>query len=1085
MSATDRDVDRCAKPVDRGLAPGAVSPLPLVGREREVSALASAVATAGDGVGVVVCIRGEAGIGKTRLAHEAVSMARAAGFRCAWGAGFSDGGVPPPLWPWQFVVSQLGATAAGAALDTPIGQGETGSQRFGQFRAVVDAISAAASTCPIAVVIDDAHTVDLGALLLARFLVRSLVAAPVLVVVTARDTDEATGEGADPAVRLTLDDIARDGVVLRPQPLSEELIATWLRSIDIATPREKLREMVDLTGGNPLLVHELVMSNRFGGPITAQSIRSVLELRMRRLTPDQRTILVVAAVLGSAAAPALIGAVAAAGRDHVDAALRAGEAAGVVASDPGGVRFSHDLLAQALLGSRSKTELAALHERAAETLTAWSKSAGGQRVAATARHRVLAATLRRTPASIIAAGDACRTASWHLMGGLAYESASQLLRQALALYDDAGIPAPVDLLLETARSELAAGNLRTARLWFRRAADEASDPAQLAHAAVGLGGMWVHEHRQAVDHAAFMALLERARVGLAGHHPTLALRLRVRQAAEQMYAGERAFAALKAAVDAARACGDPFVAAEALSLLHHTMLGPAHANDRKAIAEELLRVASAAGDGFLILMGELWRTIDLILAGDPRGERALIELREHADALQVAAVLFVVDALDVMWLIRKGRLTDALDAAQRCFELGSSIGDADAVGYLGAHMLTIRWLQQRPDDMLALARQVADSSTLVDGDVAYPAAVAVLAAMAGRADEARASLHRVMGTTKAALETSSNWMVSMFCAAEAAALLDDAGTARQVYDRLSPFADLPMMGSLGVICFGSTERTLGVAAQTMDRMDLAVGHFERAVAHNHRLGNSVMAAISEGELGCALMAGASRADDERGRHHVDAAMAALSRLGLAERAKSLETAVSRHGLGSPAASGEMVQRGSMWELRVGDETIELADTVGVQRLMHLLERPFVDVPATDLVGGIARSTRHEMIDSTALRAYHDRVIELRRDIDEADDDSDLARASRLRDELDAILAHLSTSEALFGRSRTFTDGHERARIAVRKSLSRVFDEVSAQAPQFAAALAASIRTGSMCRFHPRNRFPSVWRRTTGHPEHDR
>lgn len=153
MTATDGDVDRSARSIDRGIAPVVVSTLPFVGREREISALSAAVASARDGVGAVVCIRGEAGIGKTRLAHEVVSMARAAGFRCAWGTDFSDGAVPP-LWPWQIVVSQLGAGAAAAALDTPTGQGETGSQRFAQFRAVVDAISGAASTSPIALVID-------------------------------------------------------------------------------------------------------------------------------------------------------------------------------------------------------------------------------------------------------------------------------------------------------------------------------------------------------------------------------------------------------------------------------------------------------------------------------------------------------------------------------------------------------------------------------------------------------------------------------------------------------------------------------------------------------------------------------------------------------------------------------------------------------------------------------------------------------------------------------------------------------------------------------------------------------------------
>ena len=159
--------------------------------------------------------------------------------------------------------------------------------------------------------------------------------------------------------------------------------------------------------------------------------------------------------------------------------------------------------------------------------------------------------------------------------------------------------------------------------------------------------------------------------------------------------------------------------AEALSLRHHTMLGPANTGPaRLQIADELVHVAAAAGDGVLGLMGVLWRAIDLLLMGDERAERALAEARERADALPVAAVLFVIDAIDVMRLMRRGCIDEAEAAAHRCVRLGTAIGDADAIGYFGGHLLTIRWLQLRPHDILGLARQVADSPTLVDGDVA-------------------------------------------------------------------------------------------------------------------------------------------------------------------------------------------------------------------------------------------------------------------------------------------------------------------------------------------------------------------------------
>jgi hypothetical protein len=71
-----------------------------------------------------------------------------------------------------------------------------------------------------------------------------------------------------------------------------------------------------------------------------------------------------------------------------------------------------------------------------------------------------------------------------------------------------------------------------------------------------------------------------------------------------------------------------------------------------------------------------------------------------------------VAALDVMRLIRDGRLDDAETAATDCFQLGREVGDGDATSYYGAHLLTIRWLQGREVELLGLAREIADSPTL-------------------------------------------------------------------------------------------------------------------------------------------------------------------------------------------------------------------------------------------------------------------------------------------------------------------------------------------------------------------------------------
>ena len=83
-----------------------------------------------------------------------------------------------------------------------------------------------------------------------------------------------------------------------------------------------------------------------------------------------------------------------------------------------------------------------------------------------------------------------------------------------------------------------------------------------------------------------------ALAGLGYERPDLQRRLRARLAAEAAYDGTGKLAELQAIVDEARDAGDAVALAEGLSLLHHAMLTPQYADDRIAIADELLTVAT-------------------------------------------------------------------------------------------------------------------------------------------------------------------------------------------------------------------------------------------------------------------------------------------------------------------------------------------------------------------------------------------------------------------------------------------------------------------------------------------------------------
>jgi predicted ATPase len=88
----------------------------LVGRRAAIGALRSAVDAALAGAGGVALLAGEAGMGKTTLALEAVAYARARGAVAVWGTCWEGDGAPG-YWPWIQVVRALAGDDGGAGHD--------------------------------------------------------------------------------------------------------------------------------------------------------------------------------------------------------------------------------------------------------------------------------------------------------------------------------------------------------------------------------------------------------------------------------------------------------------------------------------------------------------------------------------------------------------------------------------------------------------------------------------------------------------------------------------------------------------------------------------------------------------------------------------------------------------------------------------------------------------------------------------------------------------------------------------------------------------------------------------------------------
>jgi hypothetical protein len=641
-------------------------------------------------------------------------------------------------------------------------------------------------------------------------------------------------------------------------------------------------------------------------------------------------------------------------------------------------------------------------------------------------------------------------------------------------------------LLTAAETARRAGRLADARASYFQAAEAAErahdDPAFIA-AALGVGGIWVDEHRDAVSRARAEALWRRAET-LAPIGSIERARLSARVAAEAVYRDAPADPVLSA-VESVRALGDDIASAEALSLLHHVQLGPRYAETRLAIAEEIVRLAARGGDDLLISMGLCWRTVDLFLVGNPRAEQSLTELRERLDSNRCDAIAFVCDLLSAMLLARRGRLDMAEVTASAALTCGTAVGDADAAGYYGGMLAALRWWQGRAHEIVDVVRTISTSPRLGINDHVYVAADAVLSVSVGDVESAEEAIARARSVGLEELPHSSSWLTTHALLAEAAYVLGDAHTATEVKRALQPYAHLPVMPSLAVVCLGSAERALGLAAATTGHLGEAIHHLDAAVLADGRLGNRPMAILTEhtlaGLLQCTGAASAlgdsdalARRANERARH---------VGVVLPEHPQWLRQPTRRMPGRQWVRTATLERASEGWRVEVEGRVTLHPNKVGFAYLHQLISRPNADVDVIALTSccgfSLYETNCGPILDDEALRNYRRRAEELasalaRRNLDAAEE-------HRYQNELAALAAAVDTATGRGGRSRMFPDSQERARTAVRKALLRAIAAIATTEPSLALHLRSSVITGSVCRYEPQSGWTVIARseRATG------
>jgi class 3 adenylate cyclase/DNA-binding CsgD family transcriptional regulator len=194
---------------DEGAAGGPPELTPFVGRAAELARLHRVLDSVASGRGAAVLIRGEAGIGKTRLATEALDHARSRGWRILTGRSSPLGtglGLEPILEAFGGLLRaldqrdrqtltadlpHLGRLFEGLGLPPPPPVGDPALERTLLFEAVTRLLERLARQAPTVVLIDDVQWADPASIELLHQLTRGIERHPVALVLTYRSGERA------------------------------------------------------------------------------------------------------------------------------------------------------------------------------------------------------------------------------------------------------------------------------------------------------------------------------------------------------------------------------------------------------------------------------------------------------------------------------------------------------------------------------------------------------------------------------------------------------------------------------------------------------------------------------------------------------------------------------------------------------------------------------------------------------------------------------------------------------------------------------------------------------------------------------
>lgn len=635
-------------------------------------------------------------------------------------------------------------------------------------------------------------------------------------------------------------------------------------------------------------------------------------------------------------------------------------------------------------------------------------------------------------------------------------------------------------MLDHAQARLKAGNVSRGRQVCLDAVEQArqlEDPDILARAALIYGAVFVYAE---ID-TTLVNLLREALAALSERDGAMRARVQARLASalQPSEHPEEAFQLARDAIAMARRVGDRGALLDTIRSGCSALMDLADPAERLALNREHVVLAEELGQPYDAFRGHMRSVIDAIELGDfQTSEAEILACDRIARQTGLPHHRWPAASFRAMTATMAGRFEEAEEWIEHARLQADRVQDPNAERSIAFQTIGLARARESFGEMVPLQRRLRETYPGLDFAGLF---VWVL----GNSDFVRIerrdhiSPDVVVRGAKAAL--SSNDPSLLCLVSEVAAAPEYWETADQLWQRLQSKSDhWVSWGLFGMMAEGPVSRILALLASGLGRSEQADRYFSHALEQARAAGALPMVSRTAYEFAGHLVRADTAGNADRIFRLLDEAYEIAARLdqtGLVDLIKLRR----EEGEGEPTEKTgvpvvgffRLEREGELWVCTCGGESFPLKNTKGVRMLAKLVAEPGREIHVLDLSRAAPKGDAvdggdaGEVLDAKAKAQYQRRIEELRAEIEEAESFNDPDRASRAREELDAIAAALSRAYGLGGRERRTGSAAERARVNVQRRLRDAVRRITQHSPAAGKHLDWALKTGMYCLYDPK------------------